>query len=301
MKQTGFFTACAVALICTAGFSSSALATPSGTINFNLIGTTNNPNNFNGYAWLIDLPFAAGGAFTSPPPRHQIEQTQFALTGAGAAMTLIEGGVTDQLDFDFRIGIDPANYDRFFSSQNSYQMAANNPFYTFGGINIPTANAGWSVINPHTIALEAGGLEVLFRKELAPADSRQYLNGITLAPNGFYTSDWTMWVSYEGDATGIFGDGIMEFVAPAVLSFTGDYASLDGLAESDAVPVSLSTVFDPAFTFDNQLFSTFDPTNAAGFTPTPTIPEPATWAMMLGGFALAGMRLKKRRAAQASA
>ncbi|MBT2186741.1 PEP-CTERM sorting domain-containing protein [Sphingobium sp. H33] len=31
--------------------------------------------------------------------------------------------------------------------------------------------------------------------------------------------------------------------------------------------------------------------------PTPGVPEPATWAMMIGGFALAGVAMRRRKVA----
>jgi hypothetical protein len=50
-----------------------------------------------------------------------------------------------------------------------------------------------------------------------------------------------------------------------------------------------------AFAFTAGTFGVIDGSALQGPTFAPTVPEPATWAMMLGGFALAGMATRRSR------
>lgn len=108
----------------------------------------------------------------------------------------------------------------------------------------------------------------------------------------------------------LFGDGTLRVVAfppagpPAMNSFAGA-VSVNGATVTTAVPLSLlpSRGFVPeGYRF--QLWSRLraDPaadgpnTEIADFGPriTAAVPEPATWAMMVAGFALAGGAMRRR-------
>src|SRR5690606_12312665 len=65
--------------------------------------------------------------------------------------------------------------------------------------------------------------------------------------------------------------------------------------ETDWLPgetlVSFEDLFNGAFDYNDLSFS-FTNTQAAG-----AVPEPAAWAMMIGGFALAGGMMRQRKSA----
>lgn len=74
--------------------------------------------------------------------------------------------------------------------------------------------------------------------------------------------------------TGVSFDGGLSTFAPTGISFNGNSVSLD-FSGASVTPNSLSTV-DVRFAANG-------------------VPEPATWALMIGGFGLAGATLRRRR------
>jgi hypothetical protein len=57
-----------------------------------------------------------------------------------------------------------------------------------------------------------------------------------------------------------------------------------------------SAVVDPTFTIDPAFAGRWSIAGIPVDTTTPGVPEPATWAMLIAGFGLAGASLRRRRA-----
>jgi hypothetical protein len=100
----------------------------------------------------------------------------------------------------------------------------------------------------------------------------------------------------------------------SAFSKEGDYFIVEGLKGAACMidirdeNASCSLHFDPVVTFDQDAFDrllgpkSFDLTSyfalaASSSAPTGSVPEPASWAMMIGGFALIGAAMRRRKIA----
>lgn len=121
----------------------------------------------------------------------------------------------------------------------------------------------------------------------------------------------------------MLGDGSMEMVAascfstsncggyryvlrvtPEATGFAASVTYYDNEAYSYGYSITqLASDFHAVRNAAGQTFDFFVPATLIGFSPpppppvTPSVPEPATWMMMLGGFASAGIALRRRRRA----
>ena len=134
--------------------------------------------------------------------------------------------------------------------------------------------------------------------------------------DGFTVSNFAGWV-VDGYASGPDPDGAGFFVAannpnlangtPSGSTTTFGRSSngaivrvnfgLNGLSGSEN---SATYVFRTnAFAFTSGTFGVIDGSTLSGTTFAPTVPEPATWAMMLGGFGLLGAAARRSSRAKA--
>jgi len=116
---------------------------------------------------------------------------------------------------------------------------------------------------------------------------------------GLHTKGWTLiggtntWVLPACDGNGVCENGnvsepVGQWIAPGYTLTVPPITY--GIYESDG---SLSDVV--------KLFNDDTGTVNLSFNSSPGVPEPATWALMIGGFGLAGAQLRRRRAAAAAA
>lgn len=159
-------------------------------------------------------------------------------------------------------------------------------------------------------ALGGGITSASFRITLFDGDSAPGnfdFNENTFLVNGIEIGNWSSVTSYEtnGDGTSLvststgFGNNILStgfFTLTDTTKLTALFASLGG----GSLAYTLNDV-DP---YDNY----FDFTQGVDgglinsgklpvITPPNAVPEPTTWAMMIGGFAIAGMSLRRRKTA----
>ncbi|HEU4969362.1 PEPxxWA-CTERM sorting domain-containing protein [Sphingomonas sp.] len=87
------------------------------------------------------------------------------------------------------------------------------------------------------------------------------------------------------------------FTSTANRSFSGDVVGVNfGSNNLQDTENSTTYIFrTSAFSFTSGTFGVIDGSTLQGPTFAPTVPEPATWAMMLGGFALAGIATRRSR------
>ena len=125
----------------------------------------------------------------------------------------------------------------------------------------------------------------------------------------------------SGDRTISSADPFQEFAFAPNLAVTAgqQYVAFLSISELGAQPTSLhsmplspnDTIVDGAFVFSNngldfeslftQQWANFSGVDVAlkvnfGALPAAAVPEPATWAMMIGGFGLVGSALRRRKA-----
>lgn len=86
-------------------------------------------------------------------------------------------------------------------------------------------------------------------------------------------------LSYTIDLAGLFGTN------PVFVGFTG--ATGANWSAQDVVNWTFNDNYDPITTAPTE-------TVPAGSSPTSAVPEPATWALMIGGFGLMGAALRRR-------
>jgi hypothetical protein len=87
------------------------------------------------------------------------------------------------------------------------------------------------------------------------------------------------------------------FTSTANRSFDGKVVGVN-FGSNNLVGTENSTTYifrTNAFSFEAGTFGVIDGSTLQGVTFAPTVPEPATWAMMLGGFALAGIATRRSR------
>lgn len=162
-----------------------------------------------------------------------------------------------------------------------------------GGMFVMGENSGFMSRNNSVLSLisAAGGGDLSF---VTPSASQTVLSPFTgpnavtsvgyAAPGGVSSAGTGDWISVDGSGRG-----------------TGVAWGVGDLANASAG--ALTTIFDVNFMMldagqDSQNLTR----NLIGFigeqvdpTPTPGIPEPATWAMMIAGFGMIGVTLRRRR------
>lgn len=96
----------------------------------------------------------------------------------------------------------------------------------------------------------------------------------------------------QANGNGYFSDVLVDMSTAGFLTFAHTASTLD--LEFRVVGAGWQGGTDEGFGLDNVVL-TYDGVR----TPGPGIPEPSTWALMIGGFGLAGATLRRRRAAVA--
>jgi hypothetical protein len=151
--------------------------------------------------------------------------------------------------------------------------------------------------------LTVGGTEALYASSLYSAAPN--MSGMTAASfkagdNGSTTGVWDFRFGTPVNLAGAF----FEFNASSTATFT---ALLNGVAQETYVYSNTNCCSSAQFVgFSGITFDTFRVGAVTGtdfymdnlrFSSSGAVPEPATWAMMIGGFGLAGgaMRLSRRR------
>lgn len=92
--------------------------------------------------------------------------------------------------------------------------------------------------------------------------------------------------------------------AGSIISFTSDFLNFSGPNHNFAI--SLNSITQALFANPGKSLNGFKTSSNGAFSADPatltaTIPEPAGWALMIGGFALVGIGLRRRRATMVSA
>jgi hypothetical protein len=149
--------------------------------------------------------------------------------------------------------------------------------YVFGGV----ASNGHLAIGEgigQNVATTAGDiyrLEFGYTGENCPGCTTVFTVNI-----GSFSQDFTL----VADASGFFRK-------PFTVADISDYVATGGLTTLSFVVRSSTNLGNNDPIIDRVLFE------RTGTTNVPGIPEPATWALMLGGFGLAGAALRRRRVA----
>jgi hypothetical protein len=209
-----------------------------------------------------------------------------ALWGSVSSANAAVSVYTSEADFDAAVGaVTSFGFDE--GNSDAHYHVASNP-YTQSGITF--AN---NVTAPD---LANGGSPILF------------LIGAATTPN--YGQDF---LSFQNTDVGLSAD----ITTPGVTAFGFDYASyivggVATIAVNGGLPVPITVTGTPSFigftstapiTDLNILFPTgysFDLTKVSYGTAlippvSGAVPEPATWVMMIGGFALIGATMRRRR------
>lgn len=92
--------------------------------------------------------------------------------------------------------------------------------------------------------------------------------------------------------------------AGSIISFTSDFLNLTG--PNHNLAISLSSITQALFANTGKSLNGFKTASNGAFSAdtaslTATIPEPASWALMIGGFAFVGISLRRRRSTAVSA
>ena len=177
--------------------------------------------------------------------------------------------------------------------------------------NRSQADLGWAAANSFTISLSGGTL-----RATVGATSRQYANVIeasgALAGQPFDTLQVALRDQFSGAGTfnlsGLTLSGT-DYLGHAVSNAAvGSIAAVDGggfgywlLTGVDfAQDFTLSGSFNRSGAFGNSAEANrLDFTFGNGPVTQPTVPEPATWAMLIAGFGLVGAALRRAKPAHA--
>lgn len=112
----------------------------------------------------------------------------------------------------------------------------------------------------------------------------------------FYGSDGGLGVTFSGD-TGAR--------SPATISYSSSLFDFGDSPRNSILlgigSASLNLSGSTIAAFGGQPSGTFSSSDVSEGTPVPSIPEPATWAMMLVGFGAVGGMMRRRRVAAAAA
>ncbi|MGI4878230.1 MAG: PEPxxWA-CTERM sorting domain-containing protein, partial [Janthinobacterium lividum] len=88
----------------------------------------------------------------------------------------------------------------------------------------------------------------------------------------------------------------------ATLSLTANFVTACGYCQWDPIGVSFAGVAKSIDFGGGANFVAYDDITFGKSTPGGgTVPEPATWALMIGGFGMIGISARRRRSAQVSA
>ncbi|KAB7646610.1 PEPxxWA-CTERM sorting domain-containing protein [Polymorphobacter fuscus] len=87
------------------------------------------------------------------------------------------------------------------------------------------------------------------------------------------------------------------------ISFTSDFLTIDAMAQLDRA-TSLTAIAPTAFTAANGALRSFRAVTGGQFSAEPNpipaaeiVPEPASWAMLIAGFSLVGVAMRRRKRA----
>ena len=212
-----------------------------------------------------------------------------ALASGAHAVNLLTNGDFETGDFTGWVVTDQAD------GSGSWYIAGNGTGSPLNGFTTPfnptggTWNAQSDQFGPgsHTLSQSFlwSGVGPLFLHFDAFADDQS-----GAAPTGDGTD-------YSGPANQHFQIDITKDADP--MAFYGTFDIDWGHHDLDLLPfVDGAGTYTLAFTeVDNQLFYNVGLDNLSVNDVAGTVPEPATWAMMIGGFGLAGAALRRRKAA----
>ena len=213
------------------------------------------------------------------------------IAGAALAAALISSGAqaTGVINGDFS-----ANNTGFTSGYGYLAPAGQGTLYPEGKYTVDTnpnnVHDQWASFGDHTTG---SGLMMIINGATVDGVPVWGETGISVAQNTTYY--FSTWVASSHPAS------------PAILDFSINGSSVGGLNASSTTGLwqqfyttwfsGSNTSVDLALVNHNTAFSGNDfalDDIAFGIT-KPGVPEPATWALMLGGFGLAGVALRRRR------
>ncbi len=184
----------------------------------------------------------------------------------------------------------------FYISGGNYDEMVHNDHQAAGtSITLKTKPSAYSVIFSADDTLTPNGNG--FAKQdgpfswvsIDPLDVGFTKMGFTLNPDGKSKADWDfdILVTFIGGGTQLLS---------GVLPSNGKVdVWAQGSEIMDSVKIFNLTSGGKSYDFADIRHTSFDAKSIGGPTP-PGVPEPATWAMMIAGFGLAGAALRRRRA-----
>jgi hypothetical protein len=195
----------------------------------------------------------------------------------------------------------------FGSNYVNFDLSSNG-FVSFGGSNgaaccngnlstllsgVPRISTLWTDLNPTTVSQNdlVAGRSVITWQTGEFGFGGSFTSQLTLFSNGSFVMGW------DGPSV-IAGHNTLTGVSPGGGATDPGASNLSGFSSPVATGSTVYELFG-ANTFDlNQRNLYFTPT-ASGFSVSASgfgaVPEPATWAMMLVGFGLAGAGMRRRR------
>lgn len=233
-----------------------------------------------------NTPFGAAGSASLYVLQEQFASSLFSNVAIGSQLTsigirLYTGAATNSKELD---------YTNFEIQVGTGANAMGSLSRTF------SANLG-----ADTIVARSGALTIAKNGLKADSCTSRRKCSTIVPTNSFYTLDFTTPYTYEG------GDLLITFSSQLAANTIGQVISLDAVD-----PYAVSTINTMSTSGSGSAFPTiggplnfsFAPIVQFDFAapqPAAAVPEPASWALMVGGFGLAGAAMRRRRVQSATA
>lgn len=169
-------------------------------------------------------------------------------------------------------------------------VAKNSPLIVLGTTYIqPGLSGSFSFRSTAPIVVSGPGLVTTF-----------YAAGSNLLSGTFNSG--SLVASRLGTSGATFASGTIG----TTISFTSDFLSFDALSQLDRA-TSLTAIAPGSFPATNGALRTFRAVSSGQFSadPSPTalaavVPEPASWALLIAGFSMVGVSMRRRKASVAA-
>lgn len=236
------------------------------------------------------VAFATGAAllFLTVTEARALTFADFHSTGSNTNATYTQsasltGGTlnaSDQVLFDFLLpGLSSTEF---------------NATYTMTG-TIPTGTPAQNLGNSGFLEQDgvSGSFSFIYSGPTETVDGLKYIQNVSNLLSGSLSN---------GIISGQSGSSSASFVDSAnqggSLTFTSDYLKLSSNPLANGLSISMTSVLPLIFAVPGESLESFKSVTGGSFdsaTVILAVPEPATWSLMILGFGLAGLALRRRR------